>query len=153
MSNVSRYEQDFYGWAIEQAALLRGGRLSEADFENIAEELDALGRSEKRELVSRLGVLLMHLLKWDAQPVFRGTSWRLTIEEQRRRLHRLLRDNPSFRRLLPESVIDAYGDAIISAARETGNKKQSFPALCPFSLDQIFDDAFTPGDELEQNSG
>ena len=99
MSNVSRYEQDFYGWTIEQAALLRGRRLSEADLENIAEELDALGRSEKRELVSRLEVLLMHLLKWNAQPVFRGTSWRLTIEEQRRELHGLLRDNPSFRRL------------------------------------------------------
>ena len=149
MSNVFRYEQDFYGWAIEQAALLRGRRLSEADLENIAEELDALGRSEKRELVSRLGVLLKHLLKWNAQPVFRSTSWLLTIEEQRRQLHRLLQDNPSFQRLLPEAVIDAYGDAIISAARETGNKKQSFPALCPFSLDQILDDTFTPGDELE----
>ena len=80
MSN-SLYDRDFYAWANQQAALLRAGRLAEADIENIAEEIESMGRSEKRELVSRLVVLLQHLLKWQFQPLFRGASWRLTYRE------------------------------------------------------------------------
>ena len=68
MSDAGKYHGDFYAWATEQAALLRAGRLSEADIENIAEEIESIERSEKRELVSRLTVLLTHLLRWQAQP-------------------------------------------------------------------------------------
>ena len=82
----SLLRQDFYAWANEQAALLRAGRLTEADIENIAEEIESMGRSEKRELVNRLTVLLLHLLKWQFQPALRGNSWRLSIEKQRYRL-------------------------------------------------------------------
>ena len=79
----SNYERDFYAWANEQAALLRAGRLGEADFKHIAEEIESMGKTEKRELVSRLTVLLLHLLKWRFQPELRSANWRLTVEEQR----------------------------------------------------------------------
>jgi len=77
MSNSSLYERDFYAWTQEQAALLRENRVSEADIANIAniaDEIESMGRSEKRELISRLTVLLLHLLKWQYQPSLRGTS-------------------------------------------------------------------------------
>ncbi len=89
------YDRDFHAWPTEQAALLRAGRWSEADTRHIAEEIETLGRGQRRELVDRLAVLLLHLLKWSHQPERRGKSWRLTVEEQRRQLARHLRDNPS----------------------------------------------------------
>src|SRR5271168_5304601 len=93
--NATLYDTDFYAWANEQAALLRAGRLSEADIQNIAEEIESMGRSEKRELVSRLAVLFQHLLKWRYQPGFRGNSWRLTIEDQRQEVSDHLSENLS----------------------------------------------------------
>jgi hypothetical protein len=138
------YETDFYAWTGEQAALLRAGRFAEADIANIVEEIETLGRSEKRELVSRLAVLLMHLLKWQYQPKKRGKSWRLTAREQRRSLLRHLRDNPSLRARLPETITDAYGDACIKAALEINQEPEAFPATCPWSWDEITDDNFWP---------
>src|ERR1700684_1921614 len=93
--NATLYDTDFYVWANEQAALLRAGRLSEADVENIAEEIESMGRSERSELVNRLTVLLVHLLKWRYQQNLRGRSWALTIEQQRIQLSRHLVRNPS----------------------------------------------------------
>src|ERR1700748_2323834 len=88
----SLYDRDFYAWANQQAALLRAGRLAEADIKNIAEEIESMGRSEKRELVSGLTTLLQHLLKWQFQPGRQSTSWRLSIEKQ---LEDHMKDNPS----------------------------------------------------------
>ncbi|HLB99535.1 MAG TPA: DUF29 domain-containing protein, partial [Acetobacteraceae bacterium] len=96
MSN-SLYDRDFYAWANEQAALLRAGRLAEADLENIAEEIESMGRSEKRELNSRLRVLLMHLLKWRHQPMLRSKRWSNTIAAQRDDIVDHLADNPSLK--------------------------------------------------------
>jgi hypothetical protein len=79
----SAYEKDFYAWANEQAALLRSGKLAEADIEHIAEEIESMGRTEKRELVARLTVLLLHLLKWRYQPNLQGAFWRATIAAPR----------------------------------------------------------------------
>ena len=101
MSNV--YESDFYAWAMEQAALLRARRLDAADIDNIAEEIESMGRGEKRELVNRLAVLLLHLLKWQFQPGFRSPSWSATVREQRIRLRNHLKDNPSLKGKLDES--------------------------------------------------
>ena len=141
MSNTL-YEEDFHAWTMQQATLLREGRLSQADIENIAEEIESMGRSERRELVNRLAVLLTHLLKWRQQPSFRGNSWRLTIKEQRRATRRHLRDNPSLKSWLDEAMADAYEDASIRAERETG--LEVFPAACPFTFDQAIDDDFWP---------
>lgn len=144
MGKSSLYDKDFYAWSNEQAALLRSGKLSFADIENIAEEIESMGRSEKRELVNRLKVLLLHLLKWRFQPALRCKSWRLTIMEQRREVTRHLADNPSLKARLGETIGDAYGDATIGAARETDLDLDAFPASCPWSFDQIMDTDFWP---------
>ena len=144
MSQADTYDRDFHAWANEQAALLRAGRLSEVDVQHIAEEIETLGRGEKRELVNRLAVLLLHLLKWTYQPERRGKSWRLTIEEQRRQLARHLRDNPSLGAWRDEAMADAYGDAVLRAERETELPRDLFPWTCPYDLDQVMADDFWP---------
>ena len=141
---TSLYEADFYAWANQQAALLRGGKLSAADIENIAEEIESMGRSEKRELISRLTVLLLHLLKWQFQPGLRGNSWRYTIKVQRRDLARHLNDNPSLTAQLPAVLADAYASAVLLAAGETGLPEGIFPVVCPWSHQQIADPDLWP---------
>jgi hypothetical protein len=136
MSN-SLYETDFYAWANEQAALLRAGRLADADIANIAEEIDTMGRGEKRELTNRLAVLLAHLLKWQAQPERRGRSWLLAIREQRRQIARLLVENPSLRPHLDSVLAEAYGDATIAAARDVDCDEDGFPATLHWTCDEI----------------
>ena len=138
------YETDFYAWANEQAALLRAGKLSAADIEHIAEEIESMGRTEKRELVSRLIVLLLHLLKWQFQPGLRGNSWRLTVKEQRLRLADHLADNPSLNARLPEAISNAYRLALVEAERETGLPETTFPVECPWSFDQLSSPSFWP---------
>lgn len=138
------YETDFYAWANEQAALLRAGKLSAADIENIAEEIESMGRTEKRELANRLTVLLLHLLKWQFQPVRRGASWEATIRVQRRDLVVHLADNPSLKAKVGEAIEQAYGTALIQASAETGLAETMFPAECPWSFEQIMDAGFWP---------
>jgi hypothetical protein len=140
----SRYDRDFYGWANEQAALLRAGQLSAADIDNIAEEIESMGRAERRALVSRLTMLLLHLLKWRFQPSLRGTSWRATIRIQRRDLADHLADNPSLQSVLGEAIARAYGNAAIEAEAETGLSPATFPADCPWAFEQVMDAAFWP---------
>ncbi|CAK0750993.1 DUF29 domain-containing protein [uncultured Gammaproteobacteria bacterium] len=144
--SATLYDQDFYAWANQQAALLRAGKLSSADIEHIAEEIESMGRSEKRELISRLAILLLHLLKWQFQPDLRGNSWRYSIVVQRRDLLRHLSDNPSLKAKLPESIEDAYENARYGAAGETNLPEQTFPLVCPWSFTQIMDDTFRPGE-------
>ncbi|MBV9735409.1 MAG: DUF29 domain-containing protein [Acidisphaera sp.] len=143
-NDAGDYERDFYAWANRQAALLREGRVVEADLEHIAEEIASMGRAEKRELVSRLAVLLLHLLKWQAQPGLRSNSWRLSIAEQRIRLADHLEDNPSLRPLLPEGLQTAFRLALLRAQRETGLPDQKFPQECPWSAEQAMADGFLP---------
>lgn len=143
MSNTL-YERDFHAWTHEQAALLRAGKLDRADLDNIAEEIESMGRRERHEMVNRLTVLLVHLMKWHWQPGFRGSSWRLTIKEQRRALRRHLRDNPSLKAFTDQAVADAYDSAQVIAERETGLPGETFPSDSPFTFDQAMDDAFWP---------
>ena len=142
--SASLYENDFYAWANEQAALLRAGKLDASDIEHIAEEIESMGKGERRELESRLDVLLLPLLKWQYQPALRGNSWRLTIKEQRRRVVRHLQQNPSLKAELESALADAYGDAVIEAERETGLPEPTFPPTCPWSFGEITDDGFWP---------
>lgn len=146
MSNTTLYDRDFHAWAGEQAALLRAGRLAEADIAHIAEEIESMGRGEKRELISRLKVLLVRLLKWRFQPAGRGNSWRLTIAEQRREVADHLDDNPSLRAQLDAAIVSAYGGAILAAARETGLDPAGFPPACPWAFAAIMDAGFWPGE-------
>jgi hypothetical protein len=143
MSNTL-YDQDFFAWANEQARLLRAGKLSDADIEHIAEEIESMGKAEKRELLSRLSVLLLHLLKWQFQPGRRGASWEVTIRNQRRALARHLADNPSLKSKVTEAVSDAYGDARGEAYAETGLPEETFPATCPWTFDELMAEDFWP---------
>ena len=139
-----KHEEDVYGWAIYTAQLLRDKKMSELDFENIIEEMEALGRSEKHELISRLSVLLSHLLKWQYQPTMRGHSWVYSIKEQRKQSKIHLKDNPSLKSKLDDILIDAYDVAISKAAKETTLDEKAFPQECPYTFDQIMNDEFYP---------
>ena len=138
------YDSDFYAWSNQQAALLRAGELGNADLENIAEEIESMGRSEKRELASRLKVLLLHLLKWQFQPGRRGPSWQASIQVQRHDIAIHMRDNPSLKAKVQETIADAYYTAAIEAGVETGLLRSAFPAACPYSFGQMTDDVFWP---------
>lgn len=138
------YESDFYGWANRQATLLREGNLQQADIKNIAEEIESMGKSEKRELISRLTVLYMHLLKWQYQPNKRSRSWEMTITEQREKLDDHLKDNHSLRARLNESIETAYPRARRKAVFETGLVDSMFPKEPPFTFEQASNENFWP---------
>ncbi len=140
----SLYDRDFFAWTREQAGLLRAGRISEIDLENIAEEIESMGKTEKRELSSRLTVLLLHLAKWRFQPGLRGRSWRLGIESQRLDIADLLDDNPSLRPLLTEILGRAWRRASLEAQKETGFDASTFPSECPWTAEQALDEGFWP---------
>ena len=146
MSNSTLYERDFYAWANEQAEMLRAGKLSEADIEHIAEEIESMGKTEKRELISRLAMLLAHMLKWRFQPERRTKNWRLTIQEQRRQVARHMRDSPSLKSTLSEATEEAYGDAIIAAELDTDLDLATFPKACPWSFEQMMAENFWPSE-------
>lgn len=138
------YEKDFYGWTQEQAALLRSGRLTDLDIENLIEEVETMGRSEKRELESRLTVLLLHLLKWKFQEIRRGGSWEMSIIEQRLRFEETLKENPGLKPKLDEILLNAYKFAVLQASRETKISRNVFPVSCPWTYDLILDESFYP---------
>lgn len=143
-SAAGLYEHDFHAWATEQAGLLRAGKLAAVDLVHVAEEIESMGRSEKRELVNRLVVLLLHLLQWRFQAECQGSSWRLSIKEQRIRLKAHLEDNPSLKLQIDWGITQAFQLALIEAERETGLPESTFPATCPFTYIQLLDDAFLP---------
>ena len=143
MSNTL-YETDFVCWLGEQARLLRAGELTGLDVENLAEEIEGVGRSERRELFSRIEVVLLHLLKWQMQPGMRCSSWTGTIDEQRRRIEAVLDDSPSLRPQVAAAVIRGYPDAKRAAVFETRMDDHNFPAECQFSPEQVLDEDFLP---------
>jgi hypothetical protein len=136
------YERDVYAWAQEQARLLKAGRLAEIDAENIAEEILDVGRNEYDKLESALTVLLMHMLKWDHQPDKRSRSWENTIVEQRDRVHRQLRENPSLKSRREEAVRDGYRAGRLRASAETDLDLDRFPEACPYDWDAIVNREF-----------
>src|SRR6266404_8740955 len=147
--NLADYEEDFYAWTVEQARLLRSGEFSSIDVANVAEEIESLGRGDKRELESRLTVLLMHLLKWQIQSKMRSRSWSGTILEQRRRIakllkEKLLKESPSLLPFVNEALAEAYSDALEAASNETGLPETEFPTECPFTPDEVLSRAFLP---------
>ena len=138
------HDRDFYAWSREQAALLRAGAFDRLDTEHLIEELENMGARERRELVSRLAVLLAHLLKWRYQPERRSRSWQATIEVQRLDLADLLAENPSLKALLPELFAKAWRRAVILAVAETGLPKSTFPSAPEISPEQALDADFWP---------
>ncbi|MGO9721567.1 MAG: DUF29 domain-containing protein, partial [Methylocella sp.] len=109
------------------------------------EEIDSMGRTEKRELVSRLEVLLLHLLKWRYQPDKRSPSWEASVRVQRYSIEDHLDDNPSLKPLLPQALASAYRKAALEAVAETGLAGSTFPAACPWTVEEVSDGGFWPG--------
>jgi hypothetical protein len=136
------YERDLHAWSLEQARLLREGRLEEVDAENVAEEILDVGRNEFHRLESALRVLLMHMLKWDHQPEKRSRSWEASIALQRLSALKQLRDNPSLKPRTADAVRDAYSAARLEASGETDLDVETFPAACPYDWDAILNRPF-----------
>jgi hypothetical protein len=140
------YETDIIAWANEQASLLRAGQLTSLDIDHIAEEIEDVGKSEQRELSSRMTILLAHLLKWKMQPAFRSSSWEATIHAQRKGISRRLKKTPSLVASLsdPDWQADAWDDAVALAAKETEISYAEFPQTCPWTNEQILSGDFFP---------
>jgi hypothetical protein len=140
------YERDFYAWTQEQAALLRNEEYAELDLSNLIEEIEAMGRRDRRELTSRLTVLLMHLLKWQHQTGQHGRSrsWQNTIDTQRAEIELILRDSPSLHSELEEHIEYAWPKACRAAARETRLPLSIFPTTCTYTSEQILDADWLP---------
>jgi len=140
----SHRDQDFYAWSLEQAALLRQGRTAEADLDLIAEEVESMGKTEKRELISRLTVLLLLLLKWRFELRGRGQSWRLSIANARDEITDLIADDPSLKPMLDAVMAQAYRYARRKAAIETNLGEERFPDKCLWSFAEAIDEGFLP---------
>lgn len=140
LSNL--YETDFYAWTVEQSKLLKEGHFKQLDISNLAEEIESLGKQERRELESRLGVLIGHLLKWDYQPEKRSKSWRATIREQRRAAQKLISQNSSLKPYLAEAIADAYESGKDLVVGETPLDYGDLPEKCPYAPEQLFDPNF-----------
>jgi hypothetical protein len=139
----TEYERDFYSWAFDQARLVREGRWEGVDLENVAEEIESLGREQFAKLESALRVLLMHMLKWDHQAERRSRSWALSIKAQRIRVDRLLRQNPGLKPRVPEAVEEGFALARVEAAIESDMDERTFPEECPYSWDDIVSREFS----------
>lgn len=152
---ASLHERDFYGWVQQQCAALREHNSGQLDWDGLQEELEALGRQEYRELVSRLAVLLGHLLKWQFQPERRSRTWFLSIREQRRALARLLAQNPSLRAKADDAVSDGFAAGVDLVLRETDLSLRVLPECSAWSLEQALDPSMlcdTRGDWSDLNS-
>jgi len=138
------YEKDFNAWLQQQVTLLRLEKFMELDTGNLIEELESMSKSEQRELVNRLAVLLAHMLKLVHQPERRSRSWIATIVTQRNSVQLLLEQSPSLQYDIEKRLSIAYITAKRIVAAETGLNIKTFPELCPWTLQQILDNDFLP---------
>lgn len=138
------YDTDFIRWIEQAATLLEQGQFDKLDIENLIDEVESLGRSEKNALKSNLSVLLMHLLKWQYQPDKRTGSWKSSIIEHRDRIQLSLEDSPSLNNDYREAFEKRYQVARKKAASETNSDIDRFPAACPYTVEQTLDEDFFP---------
>jgi len=134
---AAAYERDFHAWLIEQARHVRDGRWAAIDRENLAEEIESLGREQFNKLESALRVLMLHLLKWDHQPTKRSRGWALSVRAQRLEIEDVLSDNPSLKPRVAEAITRGYRKARVEAAKETGLDEDVFPATCPNDWNEV----------------
>jgi len=153
MSNLaSEYERDFDSWIQQHITLLKQGRVNEIDVEHLIEELEDMGKSNRRELSNRFVPLIAHLLKWQYQykqlqdrwGSFTGGSWKGTITEQRTKIAKIFKQNPSLKSNLQDVIQEAYPDALEITVDETGLSESTFPDSCPYTVEQLLDKKFYP---------
>jgi hypothetical protein len=146
-TNKALYEQDFYLWIQTTVKLLKERNLEQLDIDNLLEEIDSMGRSEKKELKTRLIVLIEHLLKlqfWILEKDDNARGWRTTVVEQRRQILYILADSPSLKSILNHIFIDCYTDARKDTIRKYQLSSEIFPEQAPFSLEQVLNEDFIP---------
>lgn len=146
---MGAYDRDFHAWAKEQGELIRSRSANAIDWDNVAEEIESLGRQESGELYSHLVVLLTHLLKWEFQPNRRSRSWRVTVFNQRSDIAKQLKRSPSLKAALQEEFDDAYPRARSQAELETRLPATVFPGEPPFSMAQALDADWWPGEAAD----
>jgi hypothetical protein len=144
MKTADLYESDFAAWAEMNAELLRAGRFSEVDLENVAEEIEDLAKKQRHALGSRLRRLIQHLLKWQFQPEKRSTSWQRTLAQQRLAIARLLKENPSLKPAFAELAAEAYSDATRLASIEMRREVKTLPSSSPYTMEQLMDLDYLP---------
>ena len=143
-NTTNLYDRDYYLWLQQTAQLIKEGKFSEVDAANLIEEIEDMGRSEKRAVKSNLVILLLHLLKYKYQPDKRTNSWKASIREHRRRLRDDFKVSPSLKRYFAEVFNECYQDAREQAADETGLAINTFPIKCPFAPSETLDSDYLP---------
>ena len=138
------YDTDFYQWTQTQAAALRAKDIAALDLEHLAEEIESLGKRDRRAVESYLEVILLHLLKWAYQSERRGRSWEKSLLQARHRLAKLLRENPSLANQVPAFLDEGYHHAQHLAAIGTGLPLTTFPETCPWTGRQVLGEDFWP---------
>jgi hypothetical protein len=146
------YEDDLYAWSREQAALLRARRTEGLDWDHLAEEILSMAGRDRRELKNRLRIILLHLLKWQAQPAKRGASWRKSLRTQRRHIRDRLQLSRSLRSQVAALMRQSYSDALKDAVDETGLPADRFPVDCPYVANEVLEDDYLPEPELGSRS-
>jgi Domain of unknown function DUF29 len=141
---MSDYETDFYAWTQAQAAALRAKDWGALDLDNLAEEIESLGKRDRRAVENYLEVILLYLLKWAYQPERRGRSWEKSLLQARHRFTKLLRENPSLANQVLGFIGDGHHHARRLAAVETGLPLATFPEACPWTVAQVLDEDFLP---------
>jgi hypothetical protein len=144
MQTQTLYETDFALWVAEQIKAMQQGRFEAVDWENVIEELQSLGVSEKRALGSQLRRLIMHLLKWHYQPDKRSRSWEASITSARNEIEQLLELSPSLKTYILQTLSKEYQRARREAQCDTGLPVGAFPAQCPYTLEQLLDSEYMP---------
>ena len=147
--SANLYDTDFYAWIVEQVVLLGDRQWNQVDLPHLIEELESLGKQQRQALRNRLSVLIGHLLKWEFQPHNRSRSWLATLRIQRLDIADLLDDNPSLKPYLEEALQKAYRKGVELAVKETDLPRSDFPPNCPYSLMDILQENFFPGEPSE----
>src|SRR5688500_1919494 len=137
-------EDDFYAWCYEQAELLRQKRFAEADLPNVIEELEGMAKHNRSVLKSSYRLVILHLLKWEYQPERRARSWEITIVRERNNIEDREEDNLTLKKEAGALVAEVYRRAARQAARETKLPVTTFPADCPYTIDQLRDPDWMP---------
>jgi hypothetical protein len=135
---------DYVQWIESTVAKLQRQDYANVDWQKLIEEIEDMGRSERKSLKSNFIVVVLHLLKWQYQPEMRGGSWAGSIVEHRRRLRDAIADSPSLKPHLQEAYQDWYGDVVRQAIAETQLDPETFSATCPYTLSEILDFDFLP---------
>jgi hypothetical protein len=138
------YEQDFYSWIYKNIEILKQRKFNELDVDILIDELESMAKRDRRELISRLMVLIAHLLKWQFQPTHRSSSWSGSIVEQRIKILDQLEESPSLKNTLEQGIEKAYSGALKIAVKETVLPIKTFPNNCSYSIEQLLDENFYP---------